>query len=72
MGQPLKETIYQNIQLERIDTSIKREEEDVETYKDRILKKNEQKEQYKARVKGYTHFIIGRKIPENMPTYHEK
>lgn len=38
-----------------------------------VLKKEEsEKEKYKARVKEYTHYLIGRKIPEAIENFTEK
>jgi hypothetical protein len=28
-------------------------------------------DKYRNAVKGYTHFVIGRKVSENVPTYTE-
>jgi hypothetical protein len=29
----------------------------------------EEKDKYRAKVKEYTHYLIGRKIPENTPLF---
>lgn len=36
-----------------------------------MRKQAEEKEKYKSKVKEYTHYLIGRKIPENTPTFSE-
>lgn len=37
--------------------------------KEKARRQTEEKERYKAKVKEYTHYLIGRKIPESAPTY---
>ena len=44
----------------------------MEEFKERLRKRNEEKEKYRASVKDYTHYIIGRKFPEHTVTYTEK
>jgi hypothetical protein len=37
--------------------------------KERARQQAEEKEKYKNKVKEYTNYLIGRKIPESTPTY---
>jgi uncharacterized protein (UPF0128 family) len=39
--------------------------------KERMRRQVEEKEKYKSKVKEYTHYLIGRKIPEDTPTYSQ-
>ena len=72
MEKPAKEMIYSSLKLHTKKSDLMRESENVDSYKDRIQRKYEHKEQYKAAVKEYTSILIGRKIPENCPTFNEK
>lgn len=48
-----------------------RDEHEIETLKEKARRIVEEKEKYKAKVKEYTHYLIGRKIPENTRTFTE-
>lgn len=43
--------------------------DNIEEIQEKIIKKNEDEEKYRAKVKQYTHYAIGRKISENTPHF---
>lgn len=59
--------IISNLQFSQLpENNFAAEKQD---FKENLKKRAEEKEKYKNMVKEYTHYLIGRKIPEHTPNY---